>query len=61
MFYFMSRDTPGTDYKFQISLADTFAMEVEKGKSYLMRIVNAALNDELFFTIANHTFNCGGN
>lgn len=30
-------------------------MEVEKGKTYLLRIVNAALNDELFFTIANHT------
>lgn len=41
--------------KFQNSLADTFAMEVEKGKTYLLRIVNAALNDELFFTIANHT------
>ncbi|KAH0696435.1 hypothetical protein KY290_013797 [Solanum tuberosum] len=33
----------------------TFAMEVEKGKTYLLRIVNAALNDELFFTVANHT------
>lgn len=33
---------------------DTFAMEVELGKTYLLRIVNAALNDELFFAIAGH-------
>ncbi|KAE8662870.1 Laccase-11 [Hibiscus syriacus] len=32
----------------------TFAMEVESGKTYLLRIVNAALNDELFFAIAGH-------
>lgn len=29
-------------------------MEVEQGKTYLLRIVNAALNDELFFAIAGH-------
>lgn len=29
-------------------------MEVESGKMYLLRIVNAALNDELFFAIAGH-------
>ncbi|KAG1346881.1 Laccase-11 [Cocos nucifera] len=32
----------------------TFAMEVEWGKTYLLRIVNAALNDEVFFAIAGH-------
>ncbi|XP_052196806.1 laccase-11-like [Diospyros lotus] len=32
----------------------TFAMEVESGKTYLLRIINAALNDELFFAIAGH-------
>lgn len=30
-------------------------MEVESRKTYLLRIVNAALNDELFFAIAGHT------
>lgn len=35
-------------------LSDTFAMEVEQGKTYLLRIINAALNDELFFAIAGH-------
>ena len=29
-------------------------MEVEQGKTYLLRIINAALNDELFFAIAGH-------
>lgn len=33
---------------------DTFAMEVEWGKTYLLRIINSALNDELFFAIAGH-------
>lgn len=31
-------------------------MEVESsGKTYLLRIINAALNDKLFFAVANHT------
>ncbi|KNA02796.1 hypothetical protein SOVF_215290, partial [Spinacia oleracea] len=33
----------------------TYALEVEQGKTYLLRIINAALNDELFFSIANHS------
>lgn len=35
--------------------ADTFIQTVERGKTYLLRIINAALNDELFFSVANHT------
>lgn len=35
--------------------ADTFKLKAKQGKTYLLRIVNAALNDELFFAIANHT------
>ncbi|KAK4843822.1 hypothetical protein QYF36_013083 [Acer negundo] len=34
---------------------DTFIQTVEFGKTYMLRIINAALNDELFFAIANHT------
>ncbi|KAK6127645.1 hypothetical protein DH2020_038624 [Rehmannia glutinosa] len=37
------------------STTDTFILPVEPGKTYLLRIINAALNDELFFAIANHT------
>ncbi|KAL6209600.1 hypothetical protein ACLB2K_020540 [Fragaria x ananassa] len=39
---------------FPCSEKRTFAMEVEQGKTYLLRIINAALNDELFFAIAGH-------
>jgi laccase len=35
--------------------ADTFKLKVQPGKTYLLRLINAALNDELFFSIANHT------
>ncbi|XP_060203072.1 laccase-1 [Lycium barbarum] len=34
---------------------DTFIQTIERGKTYLLRIINAALNDELFFAVANHT------
>lgn len=33
---------------------DGFTVGVEKGKRYLLRIINAALNEELFFKIAGH-------
>ncbi|XP_058103405.1 laccase-1-like [Magnolia sinica] len=38
-----------------IHRADTFIQTVEYGKTYMLRIINAALNAELFFAIANHT------
>ncbi|XP_034900388.1 laccase-17 [Populus alba] len=44
---------PGPLYN--CSAKDTFKMKVKPGKTYLLRMINAALNDELFFTIANHT------
>lgn len=34
---------------------DTFRLKVKPGKTYLLRLVNAALNDDLFFSVANHT------
>ncbi|ONH91128.1 hypothetical protein PRUPE_8G095000 [Prunus persica] len=37
---------------FPCSEKHTYALEVEQGKMYLLRIINAALNDELFFAIA---------
>ncbi|XP_022143936.1 laccase-11 [Momordica charantia] len=40
---------------FPCSEKHTYALEVEPGKTYLLRIINAALNDELFFAIAGHT------
>ncbi|XP_066353291.1 laccase-10-like [Miscanthus floridulus] len=44
---------PGPLYN--CSSKDTFKLKVLPGKWYLLRLINAALNDELFFSIANHT------
>ncbi|XP_062210759.1 laccase-10 [Phragmites australis] len=44
---------PGPLYN--CSSEDTFKLKVQPGKWYLLRLINAALNDELFFSIANHT------
>lgn len=35
--------------------ADTFIYTIESGKTYLLRIINAALSAELYFAVANHT------
>ncbi|PWA37594.1 Cupredoxin [Artemisia annua] len=35
---------------------ETFRLKVKPGKTYLLRLINAAVNDELFFKITNHTF-----
>ncbi|KAM0925369.1 hypothetical protein ACQ4PT_004234 [Festuca glaucescens] len=34
---------------------DAFRLTVKPGKTYMLRLINAALNDELFFAVANHT------
>ncbi|KAM7502582.1 hypothetical protein LguiB_001486 [Lonicera macranthoides] len=44
---------PGPLYN--CSAKDTFKLKVKPGKTYLLRFINAALNDELFFSIANHS------
>jgi laccase len=36
------------------SRSETFRFAVQRGKTYLLRLVNAALNDEHFFKIASH-------
>uniref|UniRef100_A0A0D3G8K3 Laccase n=1 Tax=Oryza barthii TaxID=65489 RepID=A0A0D3G8K3_9ORYZ len=45
---------PGPTYNCSSS-NDTFKLRVRPGKTYLLRLINAALNDELFFGVANHT------
>ncbi|CAN0826048.1 LAC17 [Linum grandiflorum] len=37
------------------SKSDTFKLKVKPNKTYMLRLINVALNDELFFSIANHT------
>ncbi|GAV78290.1 Cu-oxidase domain-containing protein/PPR domain-containing protein/Cu-oxidase_2 domain-containing protein/Cu-oxidase_3 domain-containing protein/PPR_2 domain-containing protein/DYW_deaminase domain-containing protein, partial [Cephalotus follicularis] len=44
---------PGPLYN--CSSKDTFTLKVKPGKTYLLRVINVALNDEFFFSIANHT------
>ncbi|MED6179978.1 hypothetical protein PIB30_005777, partial [Stylosanthes scabra] len=34
----------------------TYKLNVKQGKRYLLRIINAALNEQHFFKIANHSF-----
>ncbi|KAJ8616704.1 hypothetical protein MRB53_036076 [Persea americana] len=37
------------------STKDTFVKYLEHGKTYMLRVINAALNSELFFGVAHHT------
>ncbi|XP_073062962.1 LOW QUALITY PROTEIN: laccase-17-like [Primulina eburnea] len=37
------------------SANDTYRLKVKPGKTYMLRLINAAMNDELFFSIANHS------
>ncbi|KAJ3703319.1 hypothetical protein LUZ61_007024 [Rhynchospora tenuis] len=45
---------PGPLYN--CSAKDTFKLNVKPSQTYLLRLINAALNTELFFSIANHSF-----
>ncbi|KAJ4966958.1 hypothetical protein NE237_018807 [Protea cynaroides] len=42
------------------SKAGTFKMLVQKGRTYLLRIINAGMNEEMFFSIANHSLTVVG-
>ncbi|KAG5550372.1 hypothetical protein RHGRI_015359 [Rhododendron griersonianum] len=44
---------PGDLYN--CSSQDTYKLKVVQGETYLLRIINAALNNQFFFKIANHT------
>jgi laccase len=38
------------------SSSSQYELAVQRGRTYLLRIINAALNYELFFKVANHSF-----
>ncbi|KAL3750847.1 hypothetical protein ACJRO7_011783 [Eucalyptus globulus] len=40
---------------YNCSAKDTYRLKVKPGNTYLLHLINAVLNDELFFSIANHT------
>ncbi|VVB13786.1 unnamed protein product [Arabis nemorensis] len=42
-------------YLYPCSKPDTFTVTVVPGRRYLLRIINAVMDEELFFAIANHT------
>ncbi|CAH8281857.1 unnamed protein product [Eruca vesicaria subsp. sativa] len=42
-------------YLYPCSKPDTFTMRVVPRKRYLLRIINAVMDEELFFSISNHT------
>jgi laccase len=50
---------PGPTYN-ACSAGDTFRLRVRPGRTYMLRLVNSALNDELFFAVANHTLTVVG-
>uniref|UniRef100_A0ACD5ZJX0 Uncharacterized protein n=1 Tax=Avena sativa TaxID=4498 RepID=A0ACD5ZJX0_AVESA len=45
---------PGPTYRCSAN-SGTFKLKVRPGKTYMLRLINAALNDERFFAVANHT------
>ncbi|XP_078172586.1 putative laccase-11 [Carex rostrata] len=50
---YMINGLPGPLYN--CSAKDTFKLTVKPSRTYLLRLINAALNTELFFSIANHS------
>ncbi|KAL3845851.1 hypothetical protein ACJIZ3_003254 [Penstemon smallii] len=55
---FLINGQPGDLYP--CSKPDTFNMIVESGKTYLIRMINAVMNNIMFFRIANHTITVVG-
>ncbi|GFZ15071.1 laccase 12 [Actinidia rufa] len=49
---------PGDFYN--CSSTDTVVVPVDSGETNLIRVINAAMNQQLFFTIANHKFTVVG-
>lgn len=45
---------PGDLYR--CSTKNTYNLEVVQGETYMLRIINAALNNQLFYKVAGHTF-----
>lgn len=55
---FLINGQPGDLYN--CSRQDTFKLTVEYGKTYLLRMVNAVMNNIMFFKIANHNITVVG-
>ncbi|CAI9777989.1 unnamed protein product [Fraxinus pennsylvanica] len=55
---FLINGQPGDLYR--CSKSDTFKLTVDYGKTYLLRLVNAVMNNIMFFSIANHSITIVG-
>ncbi|CAM0908404.1 unnamed protein product [Alopecurus aequalis] len=47
-------------YQFPCSKNETFKLSVKFGKTYLLRIINAGLDNDMFFTVASHNLTIVG-
>lgn len=47
-------------WKLLLDIAETFKLMVDYGRTYLLRIINAAVQDMVFFSIAGHSFTVVG-
>ncbi|KAL7127819.1 hypothetical protein ABFS83_14G276400 [Erythranthe nasuta] len=57
---FLINGQPGDLYSCSNSTQDAFKLSVEFGKTYLIRMVNAVMNNIMFFRIANHSITVVG-
>ncbi|XP_042061693.1 laccase-14-like isoform X2 [Salvia splendens] len=55
---FLINGQPGDLYP--CSKQDTYKLQVEYGKRYLIKLINAAMNNIMFFKISNHNFTVVG-
>ncbi|XAR48613.1 Laccase [Bertholletia excelsa] len=51
---------PGDRYNCSKDADDMFNITFDYGKTYLLRVINAIMNEEMFFMVANHTFTLVG-
>ncbi|KAL6316597.1 hypothetical protein AAG906_018852 [Vitis piasezkii] len=52
--YFHAQNQVQINIQLSFLIAGTFKLTVDHGKTYLLRIINAALQEPLFFSIAKH-------
>ncbi|XAR48612.1 Laccase [Bertholletia excelsa] len=47
-------------YLYNCSETDMYQLTFDYGKTYLLRVINGIMNEEMFFMVANHTFTLVG-
>lgn len=54
LFYFFAQNLKDSTYMLYHPFVEAFRMEVKHGETYLLRIVNAVMDENVFFSIAQH-------